>query len=85
MVAPGEILITTGMAALQFIEVEGVITGSALGAVLGADVRTHNIVFHHQGATMMAKVLFHPGETLQAEVATTTTPGFQEAEAQAPG
>ena len=74
MVAPGEILITTGMAAL--IEVEGVITGSALGAVLGADVRTHNIVFHHQGATMMAKVLFLAGETLQAGVATTTTPGL---------
>ena len=78
MVAPGEILITTGMAAL--IEVEGVITGSALGAVLGADGRTHNIVFRHQGATMMVKALLLAGETLQAGVATTTTPGFQGAE-----
>ena len=73
MVAPGGILITTGMAVLQFIEVEGVITGSALGAILGADVRTHIMVFHHKGARIMiAKILFLAGETLQAGVGATT-------------
>ena len=72
MVAPGGILITTGMAVLQFIEVEGVITGSALGAILGADVRTHIMVFHHKGARIMIAGETLAGETLQAGVGATT-------------
>ena len=87
MIAPGEILILliypnqgiiTEMAVLQFIEAEiRVITGLVLGAILGADVRTHIMVIHHKGAKIMiAKVLFLAGETLQAGVATTTTIGF---------
>ena len=64
------------MAALQFIEAEiGVITGLVLGTILGADDRTHIMVIHHKGATIMIA-----GETLQAGVATTTTLGFPGAE-----